>query len=215
MPEPPSCLDDYPGALFCDGFEDPALAGWMDTSDIGAVDRVIDRVHSGEAAIRAYSLAGGGRGRLLAGFDFTGTELYFRSFVYIEAAQSLTSASFLLAREVGAMADGIALQVGLDGLANLYVGPRGDPYSTLSPSTYLPRDEWVCLEGHVTISDTAGVAEYFVNGALAAQASNVDTQPGSAYGVIVVGVEYTEASQPPVNLWVDDVVVATQRIGCD
>jgi hypothetical protein len=226
--EPPTCLDDYPGAVFCDDFEDSSLSQWTKTQLPGSVvARVTTRARSGNASIRAYAPQGGDRAYLTSDdFDFTGNELYFRVFLYAQGDATLSEASFALLREAEDAGQGTALQV-KDNFPNVWVGPT---MASVPSNVYveppgvpitMPRGRWVCLEGHIVISDTAGLAEYFVDGALATKADDsqapLDTRPDGGYDQLVVGLEYTSPMNQLTSLevWLDDPVVATQRVGCD
>jgi hypothetical protein len=214
---PPACLAEHPGAVFCDGFEDEGLAPWAVQQSMGTAERVTDRVHSGSGAIHAFTVTTNGRGNVISPeFTLTGPDVYFRSFIYVESAQTLTEASFMLLREPELEATGTALQAVGD-FASLWVGSQGAlGQSVKSTTVTLPRDRWVCIESHIAVADgTAGAAEYFVDGALAVSVTGWDTLPDGGYSRLVAGIQYASVAQDAIEVWVDDAVVSTQPIGCD
>jgi hypothetical protein len=221
--ESPTCYDKYPFAIFCDDFEDSALPGWTKTQLPGStVARSTTRSRSGGASVHAQSTVMGGRAFLTStDFDFTGNELYFRVFLWVPGSANLDEVSVMLAREAEAAADGTALQF-LGNFATIWVGPTtaSVPSWKVGTNYTIPRDTWACIEGHVTIHDTEGYAEYFIFDTLSTWADTsegpLDTRPDGGYDQLVVGLEYTSPdNQGPIELWVDDPVVATQHIGCD
>ena len=46
-------------------------------------------------------------------------------------------------------------------------------------------------------------------------ALDADTLPESGYTVLSIGLEYTNAAQGSVDLYIDDVAAPTTRVGCD
>jgi hypothetical protein len=219
--EPPACLDDYPGTIFCDGFEDPDLAGWTPApaprSSNGWAERVTDRVRSGSGALRAYTtvIGEGHRGYAISDeLEITGPDVYFRAFFYVEGSSILSSASYMLLRQSGAQDYGTGLEVA-NGAANLRLQTAESAITTKLGAVTVPKGRWTCLEGHVAMDETSGTAEYFVDGALAVTIADHDTIPTDGYDSLAVGVARAGANQEPLAVWVDDVVVATERIGCD
>jgi hypothetical protein len=80
----------------------------------------------------------------------------------------------------------------------------------------IAHDRWVCVELHVKIDPTAGVFEAYLDGTLAATSpTTTNTLPAMGYTSIDVGIHYTDPSQGPVDLYVDDVLASTARLGCN
>ncbi len=81
--------------------------------------------------------------------------------------------------------------------------------------------QWYCVEAHAKLNDAGqsnGVAELYINGALAAQHANMNWVGNfSAYGINAVFVEnYWNAGSPKAQQrYIDRLVVSTQPIGCN
>jgi hypothetical protein len=79
-----------------------------------------------------------------------------------------------------------------------------------------PRDQWVCVELHVHIDPVAGMYEAYLDGTLAARSTTpLNTLPVDGYTSAEIGIHYADANQGPVEVYVDDVMLATTRVPCD
>ena len=80
--------------------------------------------------------------------------------------------------------------------------------------------QWYCLEAHMKLNDPGqanGVLEYWINGALDAQRTGLNFVGSyTAFGINTIFFENywnATAPQPEERYW-DNIVVATQRVGC-
>jgi hypothetical protein len=203
-------------ALFCDGFEDPSFSRWSyPVITNGSVEQSTTFVHAGTGSMHANTGSSGANNvaRYAAAiFDqqMSG-DIWVRAYYYLPSSTEVTTSLFstLVVSEIEPPYFGFALivrssRVDIGVLDTMYPG-------TLA----FPRDRWTCIELHVTIDPEQGVFEGFLDGELAAQSLPTDTQPDHGYTVIDAGIHYTEPEQGPVELYVDDVVAGTSRVGCD
>ena len=79
----------------------------------------------------------------------------------------------------------------------------------------LHRDGWSCWQVHVSISSTAGVIETWVDGVPAARLDATDTLPPNGYTDVHSGMFTSGPAVQTVDLWTDELVVATFPVGCD
>lgn len=81
--------------------------------------------------------------------------------------------------------------------------------------------EWHCVEVHMavnTIGNADGVLEFFVNDELENGRSDLDWRGSwDAYGINAVAIEnfWPGGAPMPLRRWIDDLVIATEPIGCD
>ena len=80
--------------------------------------------------------------------------------------------------------------------------------------------QWYCIEAHMRLNDAGqsnGILEYWINGTLDAQRTGLNFLGSySAFGINAIFFENywsATAPQPEERYW-DNIVVATQRIGC-
>lgn len=80
--------------------------------------------------------------------------------------------------------------------------------------------EWHCVEVHMainTIGQADGVLEFFVDGQLENGRSDLDWRGAwNAYGINAVAIEnfWPGGAPAPLRRWIDDLVIATDEIGC-
>ena len=74
----------------------------------------------------------------------------------------------------------------------------------------LPRDEWMCLELELLVSETGGRAVLRADGATVVDRSGIDTRPAGAIGHLAGGISYAGAAG--AGALVDDVVVASEPL---
>lgn len=81
--------------------------------------------------------------------------------------------------------------------------------------------EWHCVEGHVKLNtpgEADGVFEFWIDDHLESGAEDVDWRGTWAdYGLNLVSVEnyWTDGAPATLSRWIDDIVIATEPIGCD
>lgn len=213
--DPTSCDDINAGAIFCDGFENSALAGWSLLRQDGTAVRSVERVYRGTAALRAEATASSGYAYLFhhALGGLTSGELFVRGFYYFPSGVPLARLTFVTAGESVSPYRSTQMRVlneqvsGYDGAALRDVNS--------GPGAIVPRDQWVCIEYRVLIDDAAGAVDMWINDESIGGLSSLDTLAATGYAQLSVGIIGTSATQSPVVVYVDEVVASRTRVGCD
>ncbi|HEY1816514.1 MAG TPA: hypothetical protein VGG74_29410 [Kofleriaceae bacterium] len=201
-------------ALFCDGFESGDLSKWT-AEDLPASQQVTADAHyTGmyglDSAVGSDQGAGGeGDVYLVPGQTFATGTLAVREWVYSPAqlvnyigtlevtlGAPATASQYL---EVNANDVG-AWSLSEFGSAGLHDQPGGIVAATAT---------WTCVELVVELGSAAS-ATIYVDGAASSQGALSNT--GDSYDTIAVGV--TRANAGGFEIFIDDVAIATQRIGC-
>ena len=205
-------------AYFCDGFElGDGFDGWNRgpyESD-GTATRTSE-AYRGGSALRAETLVE--RGFAAVGTTFLPVtvdgELWLRAYYYVPSGWEAYHLDLGSVRSLSEPFTGIALALGSEDFAYLYVDEIAMPF--YGGSVVLPRDAWACVEVHVVVSDTAGSVELLIDGArVVASDSPIDTLPPGGFGFVDVGVPYTDEGQEGTTVLVDEVAVGPLRIPCD
>jgi hypothetical protein len=99
------------------------------------------------------------------------------------------------------------------GLPYVYVGVSD---TTLAPTDTSPllRDTWLCFELHLDLQTGSGTATLEVDGVEAISGGEFTTQPTEPFSVAVIEAQPT-SDTTGVDLYIDDLVVATSPIGCE
>lgn len=205
-------VDACAGRLFCDGFDDPALAAWAGTIVTGGstIDRVATPALRG-AALRASGADGSRDAAIYADAFPAGTvEHWLRIFYFVPTGAALSIEP--LAIETPTRSGQLVLAI-YDGGADIHA--HGIAGNFLRDGlAELPRDTWNCVELHVTIG-TPGAVELYVDGALVVAEPVADLRPpaGETLARATVGI----ASKPAAGaqtIFVDEVIADDERIGC-
>ena len=212
---PTNFCPDGSAALFCDGFEDPTFSRWsFKVLSNGTLTRSTTRSRTGAGSLRATTgAASAGTAARYAtevlARQMSG-EIWLRYYYYLPSSTLVnTFFSAGVVSEISPPYDGFALivhatRVDIAALGITYTG-----------TLQFPRDRWTCVELHVQIDPTAGIYEAYLDGMLAVRSSPTDTLPADGYTSAEVGVHYADVAQGPLDVYVDDVVVANTRIACD
>jgi len=196
------------GALFCDGFERPNLEGW---NRDGSVVREAAVVHHGSGALQATSTAMqpasvnvwplGGR---------TTGSLYLRAWFYAPGSLQARHIELLGLDGSAGASDGVVLLV--DNRELRAYSALGKPV-TVTSGVALPAGRWVCLGLRVEIAATDGEIEISLDDAVIGGASDVTTLPAGGYARVSAGLLYL-ADPGDATIYIDDVVVDTEPVGC-
>ena len=206
----------HAGAVFCEDFESSGTAKWtyMRFSN-GTAERTTERARAGGHSLQANTGAAtstNNEARYGArAFDHVMSgDLWLRAFYYVPSSVVAEPGfSTVVIAEIEEPYFGFSLAVRASRVDiavgnTMYEGTRA-----------FPRDVWTCVELHVKIDASAGVFEAFLDGQLAARSPATDTLPIMGYTSLDVGIHYTIPPQGSVEVYVDDVVAGTARIGCD
>lgn len=202
-------------AMFCDGFEDPALAAWTGTyvGNGSTADR------DPAIGFRGASLQAVGpmtttiAGRYVDVFPGTPpppAEQWVRAYVYASSTVTLDLEPIELTDPTHSYQFVMALYQGGTGI---HAHSTAGNFEVIDSAAAPPRDRWVCYELRVAI-DVVGVVELYRDGVLLISSGPLDTRP-PATGLprVVVGI-----ASKPINtvqsIHVDEVAADTKRIGC-
>jgi hypothetical protein len=208
-----ACYGEIAGALFCDGFEDEALGAWLPPNeDGGSVDRVVYEVHAGSGALHAEFLEVGGHGFVTT--DSFGTlesgDFYVRAYYYVQSSVGFSGAALLAVGNCETQ-DFTTLVVSGETPALFSTEPR---FSYGTSSMGIPRDGWFCVVLHVHIS-IGGTVALTIQGNEGLSVTPADTRVEGGYNCLSVGILGSGPEQPPFEVLVDDVALATSPLSCD
>ncbi len=115
-------------------------------------------------------------------------------------------------REASGGIERIKIVQGAGDHLDLYVTPAAKNGSTAAGT--MQRNTWQCVELLLNLDPgTGGAAEFFVDGKSKYALSMVPTAPAAGWDEFVVGA-IAEPTTPGIVLRLDDIVIATHRIGC-
>jgi hypothetical protein len=203
------------GALLCETFDTelpPEYSTWYSGTMNAAVQDCL--VHTGGGALRYQSDAFGyAQTHMRLPAPVSSGPLHVRFFAYLPAA--LTIPDYLVMFELwqqDASDDGkISVEVIDNGALEVYLTPNDSAHATAG-NTVL-RDEWMCIELFLDVASADGSMALSLNGTRVIEQSGVVTRPANALSVAVVeGLPSPEATS--VEFFIDDLVIATQAIGC-
>lgn len=214
-PDSTGCDDVHATALFCDGYEDAALASWdWATETSGTAVRTTTGVHRGAGALRSQTTAGSGRASRSAVFPtVTSGDLWFRAWFFVPSSVTISGISLLYVGENTPPYDGIALQTIAGGVYNTWVGPENRSFQV--SATTIPRDRWFCLKGHLAIANAGGQLEVFIDETRVQNLTGIDTLVTSGFATAIAGIEWTSSSQSSAEVLTDEVVVDRVDVGCE
>ena len=218
-------------ALLCDGFESGEIdaARWMVIAERAEV-RVDDtRAAHGRYALHvtAEGAASNGIIRERATFPVAGNAFYVRAYVWLARPLPITNFNVITAAgTIAGTSESASYRMGGQAV------PWGDPgaprvlranYQPLDrpqrSATEVPRGRWACWEWHVDGANDA--ARFWLDGERLRDLDITrDTRPGPwtapEYGRLDLG--FGHGHDDPAErfeVWIDDVVVSTTRIGCE
>jgi len=198
----------------CDGFES-AAGNWSDIALNGSITRSTLQARSGSTSARATtgSASGSNRARFetQAFAQLKQGDIWARAYYYLPSSVTIdTYFSIMQLREAVSPYFGCSLVI-----RPTLIDLGGSITARFKTLEAFPRDQWTCVELHVQIDASAGTCEGYVDGMIATSSSAGNTLPAQGYSNLDVGICATEASQGPLEIYVDDVAAGTTRIGCD
>lgn len=211
----PSSTCDIAGALLCETFDTQLpteYSTWYSGGMTAAVQDCL--VHAGGGALRYRSDAFGyvqTRMRLPA--PVSAGPLHVRFFAYIPSALTIPDylVMFELWQEEAGDEGKISVEVIDNGALEVYLTPNDSAHATAGNAVL--RDEWMCIELSLDVASAEGSMALSLNGTRVIEQSGVVTRPSNALSVAVVeSLPSPEATS--VDLVIDDLVIATQAIGC-
>jgi hypothetical protein len=143
---------------------------------------------------------------------FSSGAFYVRAHYFVPSSTQRTDFALLTVGDVTlALSGGVSVFVANDGFAL-----AADMGSIARMGTLtVPVDRWFCLELSVQISDKQGRATLWLDGVEENFLPGAPTLPLGGVTTIGVGIASAGSSQPSARVFVDDVVVDTNPIGCE
>jgi hypothetical protein len=224
-----SCDDVNAEAEHCDGFEHPLADRWGEgTSEPGGTLTVVPNpAHRGSALCITSD---GPRAQryvlhpLSSGFFPTARggvgarDLFVRLYVRLPAGEVTDHVNVVYAG--GMDFGGLILAIDADGhvrARDIFEAPIVELDGGL-----LPRDEWVCIEGHVGFTDPAddvspwrGALELWVSEVAMGRRQGHPTAAPSTISRVIVGIADAGAAEDATTLCIDEVVISERYVGCD
>lgn len=228
---PPADLAGYAacpvGALFCDSFESGDTTKWDETVGGGTVTLSVPTgtAYSGTHALRVQSTGGTStsflkhRLRCPGAADLgaecpvgSGNTVYLRAFLYTATAYSYPLYMLFAHRDSG----NNDYVVGVDAFSGdaWYIFNK-NPGNAYKMTGSYAGGAWRCLELEIQIGAGTNVVRLWVDGVSGGQSATLSgTDAAPSIGEIDVGVTYQNVAAAN-DFYIDDVAVATTRIGCN
>jgi hypothetical protein len=209
------------GVALCDGFEAATIntAVWTAETSRGSVSSDTTRACRGQrsfrSSVQALTGAQDADAELAETQTFNPTtpaDYFMRLFVYVPSTVPQNNVSLFATQEatnfkgpnVLTVANKLTLDNQIPTPGVLFTGPT------------LPVDRWVCLEMEVQVAAAGRVNLWMDDVALPALSQNQNTNPTPRFTRFVIGVyaNSTGVAVGPYDIWFDEVMFDTQRIGC-
>jgi hypothetical protein len=218
---PPSTCTSYtsPGHL-CDGFESPTLNGaiWSLEQTDSTITIDSSRAYRGKQSVHVATQAVVASttiyGHLAESFYVGGggNHIFVRAFYYMSSPRNVSS---LALSTVNSVTSGINIDIGAHPGGNFHMNSSGATPQSQTAIQIMPLDTWFCFEYEVDASSaTATVVNAWVNDSTQVlNQGGISMNPLSSLGL---GLSFygTTAAEGAHDLWLDEVIVDTQRIGC-
>jgi hypothetical protein len=215
MPEVPDGGIEQDGGLarFCDAFGS-ALA----CADFTAFPAGFERHQQNgdltvsNGTLKARTTRAGGIASVRANFEpvFSGT-LYARFLLRVPQNAQVTAINLLaLAEPTGLGTEEIDTNLLTGDGVDLFVLSSNARY--IGPGNAFKRGVFQCWEVTVHVDDTAGRMRIDVDGKNVLTSGQTDTAFAHGVGRVALGIDYTSAQQAPVQLELDDFVLARERL---
>lgn len=202
-----TACDEIIGAMLCESFEGPAMLA--STQGMAAVDEI--HPYRGQRSLRTSTTGPNQMAWQVGGvldYRMTG-DLYARWYQYIPSSIAIPQMASVHLVEATMPYDGVVFGIHDGTLSVSTTGTEG--VSDIEPE----RDRWLCIQLHVSISQTAGVVESWIDGVPGARVDNSDTLPATGYRNVHAGMYASGLAAEPQELWTDELVVGGSPIPCD
>jgi hypothetical protein len=202
-------------ASFCDGFESGNLDAWSSSSvTASTLTAQSSVVHSGHYALKSVGQPPTTFAAMAEHSFPTQTSGTIAAREWVYAPQPLVQWDGLLGVDSG-IANGYQYVTVSGADNNMWDATEGDSSSVLgdhrSP-TPIVQSTWVCVELDVTLATTGSTLVVYVADQEVVMTSVLNPSP--AYNVLASGLAATGATGNGGTVYVDDVVMAAQHIGC-
>lgn len=213
QPTQPSC--ETPGALLCESFDAPlpdAYSTWRGDEAVAAIQDC--EVARGAGALRLQSSTFGySQTRMRLASPPTQGPLHVRLFGYF--AEDFRIPEYMGLLELWTNEDGPP-KIGIDAIGDNQLEVNLSPFSEVfkSAAGVLRRNQWLCIELAVDLQTAGGSVTLSIDGTPIIEQTDVVTSPGEPFTVAVIEGGPAEDSTG-VNIAFDELVIASEPIGCD
>jgi hypothetical protein len=216
-----SCLQRYPTALLCEDFEGPVPAQpsrySTEVSSGAALMAATAQVHGGARALQASVPQAGTYARYAFVFPtpLASGSLHLRWWVYLPSTWK-TNGWLITMQAGGPGSDKISADVDPGDAWQLADNVQPNMFPT-SAAGAVARDRWLCLELGITIGKSGtGRAELRLNDAQILSTLGTNSIPsGGGFTYATFGISHSSGLTAPATVYVDDVVIARDPIGCN
>lgn len=204
-----------PNALVCESFDAPLPEGystWYGDEVVAAVQDC--QVARGAGALRLQSsVFGYSQTRIRLPSPASEGALHVRLFGYF--GEAFVIPKYVALFELWTNDDGPP-KISLDAIGNNQLEINLSPFSSVfvSPEGVLRRNEWLCLELAVDLRVEGGSVSLAIDGTPIIEETGVVTSPGEPFTVAVIEASPSTDSTG-VDIAFDELVIATEPIGCD
>lgn len=204
-----------PNALLCEDFDAPLPAEystWYGTEQVASLQNC--EVARGAGALKLQSNEFGySQTRMRLASPVSEGALHVRFFGYFGHAFAIPEYVGLF--ELWTSENGPP-KIGIDAVGDNQLEVNLSPFSSVlvSEPGVLRRDEWLCIELAVSLSEAKGAVTLSINGTPVINEQDVVTSPGEAFSVAVIEAA-PAADSVGVDIVFDALVVATEPIGCE
>jgi hypothetical protein len=211
-------------ASVCETFETAPSQIWSTLGEAPTADTSLH--HCGAASLRFHtpSIAVGGDAEsgLVQTETFADPKLaqgfYARAWVYVPRGATIAPGNTISLLEIQQAGDpflGIATQIGSSSLAiSDWAATPNEFHETDAP---IAQGQWTCLEWQVAADPTNGASQLWVDGnqttAGFAGKTTTATPPFSRF-LVALFFSAVPAAQPAFDLWIDDLAIGPNRLGC-
>jgi hypothetical protein len=206
------------GVLLCDGFESGKIGTtWTVHTQSGAVSVDSSRAYRGAYSLHAQNNAVAANVYTQGSIGETSafpSDVFTRVFVFVPSGFVTAPAALFVAGQTASpyLSLGLQLQGGSFGTFNDTTNPNTGR-AVATPA--MPTDRWVCLEWEAKIS-SSGYMKLWVDGSeVTALEPTQSTSSSPTVSELAFGIAtQTNAALPARELWLDEIAVDSQRIGC-
>ncbi len=209
----PSC--EIPGAVLCESYDGPLPADYA-TWGTPAMTAIVQDclTYAGAGALRFQAATFGYvQSQMRLSTPVPSGPLHARFYAYLPSSVTIPTyfAMFELWHQEGSSDGKISVEVISDDRLELQVLPNDSTHP--APVGSMPRDRWTCIELGLDVAATGGAVSLSVDGSVVIDVTDVATLPAGPFSIAVVeGLPAEDA--PGAELAIDELVVATEPIGC-
>jgi hypothetical protein len=203
---------------YCAGFDDGTYGPFaQDTLENSTV--AIDNSFSfrGSSSVHFHTNASAGPTECISQIYATGagaTDFFVRAWMYLQPPSLPVMMRYMLASETVSPYSGTGLITDTDGKLAQYNSIAVDETKSASA---LPTGRWVCVEWEVLVGNPGTLRLWLDDAAVNDLTVNERTDPGAPLSRLALGLwvySSTPGARPAVDLWMDEIVVDTKRVGC-